>query len=75
MTAFFWRKPTVCAFGAFTPSLCSGLYHAADPSEVPGIKLWSDGVGEHERWVTQYMARADEQLIELQVRLCVQCVR
>lgn len=68
MTAYFWRRPSVCAFGAFTPSLGAGLYHAADPAQVPGIKLWSDGVGEHERWVTQYMARADEQLLEVQVR-------
>lgn len=68
MTAYFWRRPSVCAFGAFTPSLGAGLYHAADPAQVPGIKLWSDGVGVHGRWVTQYMARADEQLLEVQVR-------
>ena len=68
MTADFWRRPSVCAFGSFTPSLGAGLYHAADPAQVPGIKLWSDGVGQHERWVTQYMARADEQLLEMQAR-------
>ena len=35
--------------------------------QVPGIKLWSDGIGEHRRWVTQYMRRTDEQLLEVQV--------
>jgi hypothetical protein len=34
MTAFFWRRPSVCAFGVFTPSLGVGLYHAADPAQA-----------------------------------------
>ena len=54
MAGFFWREPDVCAFGAYTPSLGCGLYHVADPALTPGIKLWSDGVGPHEEWVTQW---------------------
>ena len=54
MVGFFWREPDCHAFGAFTPSLGAGLYHVADPSLTPGIKLWSDGIGRDERWVTQY---------------------
>ena len=54
MTGFFWRKPDCCSFGTFTPSLGAGLYHAADPLQVPGMKLWSDGVGRDAAWVSQY---------------------
>jgi Domain of unknown function (DUF5107) len=54
MIGYFWRHPDCCAFGAFTPSLGVGLYHVADPSLAPGMKLWSDGVGRDERWVSQY---------------------
>ena len=38
------------AFGAFTPSLGTGLYHVADEQVAPGIKLWSYGVGEDRAW-------------------------
>jgi hypothetical protein len=65
MTGFFWKKPDCYAFGVFTPSLGTGLYHVADPSTVPGIKLWSDGVGRDEGWVTQYTL-AGEQCLEIQ---------
>ena len=54
MTGFFWQRPDCCAFGAFTPSLGAGLYHVVDPLRVPGIKLWSDGIGRDEAWVSQY---------------------
>ena len=54
MTGFFWKKPDCSAFGAFTPSLGAGLYHVADPLHVPGIKLWTDGTGRDEAWVSQY---------------------
>lgn len=54
MMGFFWQKPDCCAFGAFTPSLGAGLYHVADPHQSPGIKLWTDGVGRDEPWVSQY---------------------
>lgn len=50
MTGFFWLDPDVCAFGAYTPSLGAGLYHIADPRQMPGIKLWSYGIGRHEAW-------------------------
>lgn len=67
MTGFFWRDPPAHgAFGVWTPSLGVGLYHAADPAAVPGCKLWSDGVGAHEPWVSQYMANAASQLLEIQ---------
>ena len=64
MTGFFWRHPDSCAFGAFTPSLGAGLYHIADPSSVPGIKLWSDG-GRDQAWVDQYTLNGD-QCLEIQ---------
>ena len=60
MTGFFWRDPDCCAFGAFTPSLGAGLYHVADPALTPGIKLWSDGVGRDERWVSQYTLAGEQ---------------
>ena len=53
MTGFFWKTKDVNAFGAFTPSLGSGLYHVADPSLAPGMKLWSYGVAEDRAWATQ----------------------
>ncbi|HVN78912.1 MAG TPA: DUF5107 domain-containing protein [Terriglobia bacterium] len=65
MAGFFWRKPHCCAFGAFTPSLGSGLYHVADPALTPGIKLWTDGVGPHQEWVSQYTLNRD-QCLEIQ---------
>lgn len=54
MTGYFWQKPDCSAFGAFTPSLGVGLYHVADPQTMPGMKLWSDGIGRDEAWVSQY---------------------
>jgi hypothetical protein len=54
MTGFFWKKPDRCAFGVFTPSLRAGLYHVADTLQMPGIKLWTDGIGRDEAWVSQY---------------------
>jgi hypothetical protein len=65
MTGFFWKRPDCCAFGAFTPSLNAGLYHVADPSQVPGIKLWSDGIGRDEEWVNQYTLDG-KQCLEIQ---------
>jgi hypothetical protein len=65
MTGFFWQKPDCCAFGVFTPSLGAGLYHVADPPQVPGIKLWSDGIGRDEEWVSQYTLNG-EQCLEIQ---------
>jgi hypothetical protein len=65
MTGFFWTRPDCCAFGVFTPSLSAGLYHVADPFRVPGIKLWSDGIGRDEAWVSQYTLNG-EQCLEIQ---------
>ncbi|QNK59223.1 DUF5107 domain-containing protein [Paenibacillus sp. PAMC21692] len=65
MTGYFWREPDCQAFGVYTPSLGSGLYHVADRRSMPGIKLWSDGVGKHEAWVSQYSLDG-EQCLEIQ---------
>ena len=65
MTGYFWKEPDVCAFGAFTPSLGAGLYHVADTAQMPGIKLWSDGIGRDEAWVSQYTL-SGEQCLEIQ---------
>ena len=43
MTGYFWKTKDTNAFGAFTPSFGTGLYHVADESVAPGIKLWSYG--------------------------------
>jgi hypothetical protein len=65
MTGFFWKRPDCGAFGVFTPSLGAGLYHVADPVSVPGMKLWSDGIGRDEAWVGQYTLNG-EQCLEIQ---------
>jgi hypothetical protein len=65
MTGFFWKRPDCGAFGVFTPSLGTGLYHVADPVSVPGMKLWSDGIGRDEAWVGQYTLNG-EQCLEIQ---------
>ena len=50
MTGYFWQTTDVNAFGAFTPSLGTGLYHVASLESAPGIKLWSYGVEEDREW-------------------------
>jgi len=65
MTGYFWKNPNINAFGVFTPSLGIGLYHIADRQQMPGIKLWSDGVGQHEDWVNQYTTD-NRQCLEIQ---------
>ncbi len=65
MIGYFWRQAECCAFGSWTPSLGHGLYHVADPAQVPGIKLWSDGCGPHEAWVSQ-MTLDGAQMLEIQ---------
>jgi hypothetical protein len=50
MTGYFWATRDTNAFGAFTPSRGSGLYHVADERIAPGMKLWSYGVGEDRAW-------------------------
>jgi len=65
MTGYFWQKPDCNSFGVFTPSLGVGLYHIADPLQVPGMKLWSDGIGRDEPWVSQYTLEG-RQCLEIQ---------
>lgn len=65
MTGYFWKTKDVNAFGAYTPSLGTGLYHIADNNIAPGIKLWSYGVGEDSSWSTLSTAR-HQPYIELQ---------
>jgi len=50
MTGYFWKTKDANAFGAFTPSLGSGLYHIAEAALAPGMKLWSYGVGKDRAW-------------------------
>jgi hypothetical protein len=65
MTGFFWKTKDVNAFGAFTPSLGTGLYHVADAAISPGMKLWSYGVGPDRTWGTLSTANGDP-YIEIQ---------
>ena len=50
MTGYFWKTKDANAFGAYTPSLGTGLYHIADEKIASGIKLWSYGAGEDSAW-------------------------
>ena len=52
MTGYFWQTKDVNAFGAFTPSMGTGLYHVADENIAGGIKLWSYGVAQDTAWAT-----------------------
>jgi hypothetical protein len=55
MTGYFWKSHSVNAFGVFTSSSGSGLYHIADEAIAPGIKLWS--YGEDSTWATLSTAK------------------
>jgi len=50
MTGYFWETKDANAFGAFTPSFGTGLYHIADEKIASGIKLWSYGNGDDSGW-------------------------
>lgn len=50
MTGYFWKTKDANAFGVYTASLGTGLYHIADEKISPGIKLWSYGVGDDSVW-------------------------
>lgn len=65
MHGFFWKSKDCNAFGVYTPSLGTGLYHIADEKEAPGMKLWLYGIGEEERWAYQ-TALKKESYIEIQ---------
>lgn len=55
MTGYFWKTRNANAFGVFTTSLGSGLYHVADEAISPGMKLWS--YGRDSTWATLSTAR------------------
>jgi hypothetical protein len=65
MTGYFWLSPDIHVFGAFTPSLGSGLFHLSGGSSSLGIKLWSYGTGRDSTWAILSTARA-EPYIEIQ---------
>jgi hypothetical protein len=65
MTGYFWRTKDVNAFGAFTPSIGTGLYHIADEKIAGGIKLWSYGTGDDSSWAVLSTAR-HQTYIEIQ---------
>ena len=58
MTGYFWRTSAgsggkdVNAFGTYTSSFGTGLYHIADEKIAPGVKLWSYGTAEDSAWAT-----------------------
>lgn len=53
------------AFGAFTPSLGTGLYHIANDSLTSGIKLWTYGMADDSAWSVLSTAR-HQRYIEIQ---------
>ncbi len=65
MTGYFWKTKDANAFGAFTPSLGTGLYHIADDKIASGIKLWSYGRGNDSSWSTLSTAK-HETYLEIQ---------
>ena len=65
MTGFFWKTKDANAFGVFTPSLGTGLYHIADEKIAPGIKLWSYGLGDDSAWSVLSTAK-HQKYIEMQ---------
>lgn len=65
MTGYFWKSRDANAFGAYTASLSTGLYHVADAASSPGMKLWSYGVGDDRAWATLSTA-SPEPYIEIQ---------
>ena len=50
MTALFWKPGSAPAFGAFQHGLECGLLHLADPTSLPGKKVWTYGHGHHRAW-------------------------
>jgi hypothetical protein len=65
MTGFFWKTKDANAFGVYTPSLGTGLYHVADPKVAPGIKLWSYGNAADSAWSMLSTAKS-QQYLEIQ---------
>ena len=50
MTGYFWKTKDANAFGVYTPSFGTGLYHISDEKIAPGIKLWSYGRDDDSAW-------------------------
>jgi hypothetical protein len=50
MTALFWKPGSAPEFGAFHHELGCGLMHLADPTQLPGKKVWTYGHGRHRGW-------------------------
>lgn len=65
MTGYFWKTKDANAFGAYTPSSGTGLYHIADEKIASGIKLWSYGTGDDSAWSLLSTAR-HQTYIEIQ---------
>ncbi len=57
MTGYFWKTKDANAFGAYTPSFGTGLYHVADEKIASGMKLWSYGRGDDSDWAMLSTAR------------------
>src|ERR1044071_438864 len=58
MTGYFWRTgKDANAFGAFTASFGTGLYHIADEKIAPGVKLWSYGTADDSTWAVMSTAK------------------
>ncbi|HET9745257.1 MAG TPA: DUF5107 domain-containing protein [Chitinophagaceae bacterium] len=77
MTGYFWRTKDANAFGAFTPSLGTGLYHVADEKVAGGIKLWSYGndsawsvlsTAKHQRYIEIQGGPIGDQSIKLEMQ-------
>jgi hypothetical protein len=65
MTGYFWESRDANAFGAYTPSSGTGLYHIADQKISPGMKLWSYGTEKDTSWSLLSTAK-QQQYIEVQ---------
>jgi hypothetical protein len=65
MTGYFWESRDANAFGTYTPSLGTGLYHIASEAIAPGMKLWSYGVASDSSWSMLSTAKR-QQYLELQ---------
>ncbi len=50
MTALFWEPGSAPQIGAFHHELGLGLMHVADPTQLPGKKVWTYGSGKHRAW-------------------------
>ncbi len=65
MSGYFWLQPHCNAFGCYTPSTGTGLYHVADLDKVKGIKLWSYGTDRDKEW--SYLSSLNKQpFLEIQ---------